>query len=668
MHLDRRKQKYCFGYALQRTMLAVVFSIIFVFNGLSPALLCNLGNSQAYAVEADDGSGSGDSGSGDATDPVIPPVPEPEPGPTPEPEPEPSPEPDPDPDPTIIDVGIYYYETNTCLGYASNPDLIEASISTKGGAIQFDSVIFWNDWSENRNSTAHVTWSTSDSSIATISPAGILTAKGDGAVQVRATVNGSHTATGSTMVATAWVTTVGQGDGRYVTAVRILDSNGNELGSDPYVIEADLSTAQDHFYALVDVYDPLAQRTDSYSTRDGLISAQTSDISDVIWYVGDGAMAAVDELSGMYRPSVYGITRLFVKSTAGLGGAVIQNSISINMKDPNGGMVEEGYHPQDSIAIKAYYELYPPANIKDDNDQAYVINKTYSASEVESMGTVTATYTAIGSGSYYTMTGRGVPLSNLLASAGVNINGVSSLAFGTADMIDRPTSYPYIFATNRYYYPNIDIGSYADAVQVYPILALESNEIRNAETAPNYAMSEGTRFRLLFGSTPDGGTSQYQIKWIHTLYVVLAGGPSVEEGDGPGGGGGTPGEGTGTGSTTGDSSGAGDEGIGAGAGLAEGTQGGAESQSLGESDAAEGASGGSGGEGAGSESSSGHTASGAFSVYQVMNKNDSDTETTINPENPFKQLALPLGMSVLVVGGAESLLWYRKQTRKILIA
>ena len=55
------------------------------------------------------------------------------------------------------------------------------------------------------------------------------------------------------------------------------------------------------------------------------------------------------------------------------------------------------------------------------DDERFVINKTYSVEEMESMGTITQSYTALGGGSYYTMTGRGVPLSTVLANAGVNV-------------------------------------------------------------------------------------------------------------------------------------------------------------------------------------------------------------------------------------------------------
>lgn len=464
----------------------------------------------------------------------------------------------------------------------------------------------------------------------------------------------------------------GQTDARYVSGIRIAGPDGEAL-SGPYVLEQDLSTATAQFYALVDVVNPATGATQTYSTKNGSIASQTGDIADVTWYAGD-TIAAIDQTTGLFRPSRYGIASIYCASAAGHGGATVTGSATVNTKDPTGGEVRDDYHPQSSIKVKAYYEEDPPADLHDDSDKHFVINKEYSLEQLESMGTVTATYTALSDSAYYTMTGRGVALSTLLEDAGVNIAGMSQLNFGTADNIDRPVSSAFIFDTNRYYFPNIDIGSYAGAVQVYPIIAFESNEIKNAGTDPNFDMTEATRFRLLFGSTSDGGTSQFQIKWINTLYVVLAGGPPVQpgngenpggsnnEGDQPGGGG------ISNGTTTGDGSGSGDEGNGTGSGMAKGDQGGSDVQGSSDAadNAAEGAQSGSAGQSdTGAQASAGDSGSGApaFSVYQIPNPNASEVEHTVEHDNPFKKYAGPLGAAAVVAGAGQTALWYRRQAR-----
>ena len=573
--------------------------------------------------------------------------------------------------PYIADVSIWSHKSGATVGVASSPSsAIAARISAKGGTLWFDNVAWWNDGTSVANQS-YVSWSASDPSIATISPGGILTAVGDGIVAVTATAT-ANTQGGAPLACTIYIEVTGQTDARYVSGIRIAGPDGEAL-SGPYVLEQDLSTATAQFYALVDVVDPATGATQTYSTKNGSIASQTGDIADVTWYAGD-TIAAIDQTTGLFRPSRYGIASIYCASAAGHGGATVTGGATVNTKDPTGGEVRDDYHPQSSIKVKAYYEEDPPADLHDDSDKHFVINKEYSLEQLESMGTVTATYTALSDSAYYTMTGRGVALSTLLEDAGVNIAGMSQLNFGTADNIDRPVSSAFIFDTNRYYFPNIDIGSYAGAVQVYPIIAFESNEIKNAGTDPNFDMTEATRFRLLFGSTPDGGTSQFQIKWINTLYVVLAGGPPVQpgngenpggsnnEGDQPGGGG------ISNGTTTGDGSGSGDEGNGTGSGMAKGDQGGSDVQGSSDAadNAAEGAQSGSAGQSdTGAQASADDSESGApaFSVYQIPNPNASEVEHTVEHDNPFKKYAGPLGAAAVVAGAGQTALWYRRQAR-----
>lgn len=573
--------------------------------------------------------------------------------------------------PYIADVSIWSHESGATVGVASSPSsAIAARISAKGGTLWFDNVAWWNDGTSVANQS-YVSWSVSDPSIATISPGGILTAVGDGIVAVTATAT-ANTQGGAPLACTIYIEVTGQTDARYVSGIRIAGPDGEAL-SGPYVLEQDLSTAMAQFYALVDVVDPATGATQTYSTKNGSIASQTGDIADVTWYAGD-TIAAIDQNSGLFRPSRYGIASIYCASAAGHGGATVTGSATVNTKDPTGGEVRDDYHPQSSIKVKAYYEEDPPADLHDDSDKHFVINKEYSLEQLEGMGPVTATYTALSDSAYYTMTGRGVALSTLLEDAGVNIAGMSQLNFGTADNIDRPVSSAFIFDTNRYYFPNIDIGSYAGAVQVYPIIAFESNEIKNAGTDPNYDMTEATRFRLLFGSTPDGGTSQFQIKWINTLYVVLAGGPPVQpgngenpggsnnEGDQPGGGG------ISNGTATGDGTGSGGEGNGTGSGMAKGNQGGADVQGGSDAadNAAEGAQSGSAGQSdTGAQASAGDSESGApaFSVYQIPNPNASEVERMVEHDNPFKKYAGPLGAAAVVAGAGQTALWYRRQAR-----
>lgn len=585
----------------------------------------------------------------------------------------------------ICGIGIYYLNTATCVGETTYPNRRLTTISEKGGVVELYAVCDWDDWSTTTNDY-RLQWRSTDESVFTVY-GGRVQAVGNGTAQLVAYVDASDNPNGGYVEAQATIEVVGQDDARYVTSIKIGDENGEPING-PFEITGDIATEMYGFTAIVEVFDPEKQSTTKYVSQFGSLSSQVPGLGDIHWYVGDPAMSAVDDdtMPGMWRPAAYGISSLYAYTNAGIGNSEVRASITIAMRDPDGGLQDDEYHPQSSITVLAYYEMYPPEDMRNPDDKSFVINKKFSLAELSAMGTVAQTYTAFGSGTYYTMSGMGVPLSTVLSEAGVNLNGVKTIAFGTADLIDRPVSYSYIFDTSRYYFPNIDMMSFAEAQQVYPILAFTSNLSKNASTDPDYGtMTEATRFRLLFGSTTDGGTSQYQVKWIHTLYITLAGGPAMEEGDGNGGGGGEGGGGTGTGGESGAGAGSGDEGSQAGdatsgAGLAEAGAAtksddqarNVEQNATGGTEAESGDAGGSVGDKTGTVSEAGKVnlspESQQFTVYQVMNPNDSDVDTPLSPNNPYKPYAAPAGAAALVFGGAYAFLWYRRETESLVPA
>jgi hypothetical protein len=583
-------------------------------------------------------------------------------------------------------------------------------IRVKGQSMAFDSVVYWANYKEERN-LSFVTWATSDPAVAVVSPAGVLTPLTDGTIELTATVPGQYLVSGADLVAKVKVEIFGQSDGRYVTSIRILDVAGKQYAKNtPYVLEESLATAQVQFYAEVDVLDPASGKTQTYSTKGESgnyvkLSAQTAtaDISDVYWYVGDSSTAALDAETGLFRPSKYGVSFLYAETRATLDNSALSAEASVSTLNPDG-PGEDSYNPQSAIAVKAYYELYPPETY---GDEAYVIDETYSMAEIEQMGTFTATYTALANSGYYTMTGRGVPFAALLREAGVDLAGTSGFKFGSADSYGYQfVSKDYLFAT-RYYFPNVFSGfaPYSDAVSVQPMLALESNMIRDGRTTPNYNMSEATRFRLFIGARQGDATSSYAIKWVHTVFVILSGGPGTETGNGDG-----DGEGTGTGSGDGDGpgNGTGDgDGKGTGAENGDGNASGSGGYEGGEETGAGGTLGGNvqggGKEGMGetdhsareigtgseneaetkigvdaaeiaqtektaepSKTNPEQTAGSSrrYNIYQVMNRNDSRT-SVFAPENPIRPYALPGALAVFAIGGISALLWYRRQSRSV---
>ena len=134
--------------------------------------------------------------------------------------------------------------------------------------------------------------------------------------------------------------------------------------------------------------------------------------------------------------------------------------------------------------------------------------------------------------------------------------------------------------------------------------------------------------------------------WIHTLYVELEGAPAIDDGDGDEGG-------SGDGSGSGESGDGGADGSGASGGDvpsdASQTNADETAQSTSSVGLLEGAE------------SSGEGNGGRFSIFQVLNNHDSETESTL--ENPvfFEYVAIPLGVGAMIAGAAQSVMWFRRE-------
>ena len=722
----------------RRTFAIIIAVLVFLSVPLLSISVGLFDTAYIYAEDEQPGDGNGDPDPGNPDpgdpDPGNPDPGDPDPG-NPDPgDPDPG---NPDPPPvtyTVEGVSIYYKDDgreplamNSVYGNYpdySLPDSKPVQIKTKGQTVTFDTLSHWTDGKktyESRNES-FVSWSTSDPSVATVSPGGMVSPLKDGTVDISARVPGSYTQTGADFVATVRIQIFGQSDGRYITAIRIVDETGRQITvHNFYLLEEDLSVAMVQFHAEVDVFDPKTNKTVTISTKgeDGeyvKISAQAPDLSDVYWNVGDRAMSAIERDWGLFRPVRYGSSFFYVATRATLDNSELSTTAAVSSLNPKG-IGEESYNPQPSIRVKAYYELSKPKNLSasKEEDPFFVIDETYSLADITQMGLFTETYTALGNGSYMTMTGTGVGLGTLLTEAGVNLNGVNGMMFYAADshMSGQFITYSYLFAP-RYYYPNIYTGfaPYAEAKQVQPMLATVSNQIANGKTEPNYVMSEATRFRLLLGGRPGDTTTNYTIKWVNTIIVELTGGPGTDFGDGSGTGDGTgTGDGDGDGDETSDGDGNSD-GIGSGSGgdsgdgEGEGEAGG--NSGIGDDDGTGGA-GGNSGEGddststgsdsggregsnetetsdlaigtgaenevettigidaedvpltAGAKESAPSKPSGRYNIYQVMNINDSKVPLA-PPGNPFKPYAPPAAISILGIGGFSSFFWFRRES------
>ncbi len=427
----------------------------------------------------------------------------------------------------IMDIAVFENGTTAnAYAYASRAaetrDKVCAVIEQRGGRIDFDAGVEWNDetWEYESNK---VTWSMApgDEAIARITPAGVLEAAGteDGTVTVCATVSGDYTADGAALSAVFLVELRGQTDTKYVTNIAICDDTGKVIDPSYRFEEGTLATAMLELQAKVTVFDPAASASRDYQVTpaSGLAAQTGGEVSDILWESGDTRLGSVSE-EGIYRPLVEGTNIVHAYSNAGFNGQRIAASATIDMPGEESG----DYHPQDKLTVKVYYEDYP--------DQAKTT--TYSIADLEAMGTSTYTYTALrGTQGFFTTTGRGPLLKKVLEDAGANTEGIARLKFGTPDNYQGVVSWDMLVDADRYYFPNIDANSYAGKVQVPPIIAIESHRNVGTDTLPNYDMDDQRRFLLLFGAKDTGETTtNLQVYNIHTLYVEQEGAPPVQPG------------------------------------------------------------------------------------------------------------------------------------------
>lgn len=562
----------------------------------------------------------------------------------PSPDPEPAPQPDPEPPaPTsnyIEDLSMYVkpadvYTPIDELAYFSSglPDK-HAQLTENGGTLDFDLKAYWrhDGKSEQENDfSTDITWTLApgDEAIASITrDTGVLQARGgvDGTVTVIATYDGPNAETGAPMEVRLMVDITGQQDTPYVVSIVICDDAGEPFTAFVFHDET-LATAMVELQARVVVHDPKAPAGTpdaEYLVKpgDGLSKQTDGAIADLEWSVGSpGGTISVD---GIYRPTYAANVDVRAQSYAGLGNSLVSASVSIMMPGAEGDA-----HPQDSLTIDVVWEAYP---------DEVVGSKTFSVADMEALGTQVVTYTAFGgSRGFLTFTGRGPYLAEVLRAAGVDTDGVKELQIVSYDGT-YPVSWDLIVGKDRYYFPNMDIGSEAGAVQVAPMLAIDSktSDVGSSDPVPADELNSNDRFRLLFGAgLGDEGftTTRMQRYWINAIHVVLVGAPPVEPDEpdpkpdpdptpGPvpggspataGGGGSDEGEAT----PTSQASSAADE---------------------------------------------GRHNSGAWSVLQAVNRNNSDVEG-LDLDNPFGPFTGAVGIGCLAAGGAEAFVRFRRETR-----
>jgi|GEM_PF-4039707 len=389
-------------------------------------------------------------------------------------------------------------------------------LSVKGGEVVLDA----SDTGTDLGQIA-LDWSTSDSSIATVSPTGLVTPLANGTVRITATVADSSKYAGSTAPSKT-VTIVFDGqEGEYVSSVVILDQDGNEMGAEQTL----KLTEKNSFYQLdakVTWVDADGNVTRVENTRNG-----DKVSSSIKWSTSSQDYLSINEDTGRLKTSEYSANAVvYCDVTGGVGGQTIEATVYISF---DSGDYE--YNPSDSLTLKVVYEEYPDQVVKED---------TWSYSElISKLPSETHGYTVTNGTKYGCIYASGFLFKDVVLLENVNLEDIYQFRFGTSDGYDNPITYQMLYESgSRYYYPNWDISSKAEAQVVPPMLSYESVMAWDkSEIDPSVAMSDGTRFRLVFGVLDDmSANTSFQIYYINSITIVIKGAPPAPDPD-PGGGG-----------------------------------------------------------------------------------------------------------------------------------
>lgn len=494
-----------------------------------------------------------------------------------------------------------------------------------------------------------LTYESSDLSIATVGPSGEVTPKANGTVQITVSVAQPE----KYGEASVRVTIVFDGqEGEYVSEVRIIDAEGNSLDEN-VVIENPEDTVQYYqLYAQVFWVDADGNQIRVEDTRNGDVTA------DLKWSLaGNTHVLNVNEDTGRVSTAHSGMGRVVVTVAGGIGGQSLTDTVGFKVTTGQ----DYEFNPAESLTIEVVYQDYP-----DD----LVSSVTYSAEELESLlPQYTHFYTVVGGqdgSSYCTILARGYLFKDVLALSGVKLDDIYLLSFGTADSYQESVGYKYLFGTQRYYWPNFDIGSYAEGEVVPPMLATASDLQWNTSVInPNEELDEATRFRLVFGSSSktDKATSK-QIYYIGSIRIVLEGSPSKPDKPGkpdnpPGGDPQSDGDGGSNGNGNGSGNGNGNGGVGAagpGGTAGDGSGSAGQGSNMGSSNGGDTDGEGGSGDTGGSAGSNG----GNWRIYQMMSKAKSNPGE-LDLDNPLAPYALPAACIVFVAGGTQAFISYRRR-------
>ena len=457
-------------------------------------------------------------------------------------------------------------------------------------------------------------WESSNVKVAKVSPAGLVTPVKNGSCTITATVK-DPAKYGEASCSVDFEIS-GQ-NGSYVSDVEITTKKGKVI-NETVVLAGD--GAKPVYYQL---YATITWKNANGDVVKTETTSSKKCTATYTWSVaGNTDTVAVNKYTGRVASQSSGIGQVMVTVSGGKGGRSVSDTVYFRVDTG-----QYDYNPADSLTLKVAYEEFPDQIIEE---------KTYSEKQLSKMlPKVTNNYTVIGgnNGSYATIRATGYMFKDILKLLNCSINDIKQFRFGTADSYDSPVSYSYLFGSERYYFPDYDIGYTSGGVVVPPIIATANSMHWNEPyVSKDEKLDEGTRYRLVFGASgkTDANTSK-QVYYINTINVILKGGPPTSDGHGDGGG-----DGTGNGS-----------GMGQGPSEGDGDSGGLEDPS---------SSAQAGGNGTGSDADSGTR----WRVYQMMSTNKSNPGV-LEMDNPLAPFAMPIGIAAFLLGGISFYIGFRKR-------
>lgn len=457
-------------------------------------------------------------------------------------------------------------------------------------------------------------WESSNVKVAKVSPAGLVTPVKNGSCTITATVK-DPAKYGEASCSVDFEIS-GQ-NGSYVSDVEITTKKGKVI-NETVVLAGD--GAKPVYYQL---YATITWKNANGDVVKTETTSSKKCTATYTWSVaGNTDTVAVNKYTGRVASQSSGIGQVMVTVSGGKGGRSVSDTVYFRVDTG-----QYDYNPADSLTLKVAYEEFPDQIIEE---------KTYSEKQLSKMlPKVTNNYTVIGgnNGSYATIRATGYMFKDILKLLNCSINDIKQFRFGTADSYDSPVSYSYLFGSERYYFPDYDIGYTSGGVVVPPIIATANSMHWNEPyVSKDEKLDEGTRYRLVFGASgkTDANTSK-QVYYINTINVILKGGPPTSDGHGDGGG-----DGTGNGS-----------GMGQGPSEGDGDSGGLEDPS---------SSAQAGGNGTGSDADSGTR----WRVYQMMSTNKSNPGV-LEMDNPLAPFAVPIGIAAFLLGGISFYIGFRKR-------